>query len=222
MSRRGIIKSDMAKQTAKTTGDIKQRSKLQRVFPWILIVCSVLALISSFSIMTEKLASLENPNHTSVCDINPVISCGTVSSTDQAHAFGFPNQYIGFVGFTIFGTVGAALLAGAQFRRWFWVGLQLGALAAVGFIHWLIYQSVYTIGSLCLFCMLLWVAVIPLFWYVTLYNLREGHIRLPKGAGWQKFGNFIQRHHLDILIAWYLIIAVLVLQHFWYYFGTLV
>lgn len=209
----------MAK-TATSKTSKQGSSKLQRFLPWILIIGATIALICSFIIMSEKLEVLENPNHSTVCDINPVISCGSVMRSDQANAFGFPNPIIGLVGFPILITIGFALLAGAQLKRWFWVGAQLGTLFAAGFIHWLFYQSVYNINALCLFCMTVWAVVMPMFWYLLLYNLREGHIKLPKG--WGKFGDFLQRHHLDILITWYIVIAALILKHFWYYFGTLI
>lgn len=66
--------------------------------------------------------------------------------------------------------------------------------------------------------MVVWTVTIALFWYVLLYNLRVGNIALPgklKGAS-----DFLQRHHADILILWYLIIAGLIVQHFWYYIRT--
>lgn len=59
-------------------------------------------------------------------------------------------------------------------RRWFWLGLQAGTTAAVVFIHWSIFQSLYRIDALCPYCMVVWVVTIPLFWYTTLHNLRAG------------------------------------------------
>ena len=69
--------------------------------------------------------------------------------TDQASAFGPPNPFIGIAGFSVFVTVGVALLSGARLAKWFWLGLQLGATFAVVFVHWLIDQSLYEIGKLC-------------------------------------------------------------------------
>jgi hypothetical protein len=66
--------------------------------------------------------------------------------------------------------------------------------------------------------MVVWVATITIFWYVSLYNLRHGHIKTP--ARLSAAGAFLQRHHLDILIVWLLVIVALILKHFWYYFGS--
>jgi hypothetical protein len=66
--------------------------------------------------------------------------------------------------------------------------------------------------------MIVWVVTITAFWYVTLYNHDQKYIRLPKGK-LQSAHDWVRRHHLDILILWFLIIAGLILKHFWYYYG---
>jgi len=138
-------------------------------------------------------------------------------TTSQASVFGFANSLIGIVGFAALMTVGLALLAGAKFKRWFWLLVQLAATFGVVFIHWLIFESLYRIGSLCPYCMATWAVVIPIFWYVTLYNLQLGNVAAPKRL--QRLGKFVLRHHGDILIVWYLIIIGLALHRFWYYFA---
>jgi hypothetical protein len=125
---------------------------------------------------------------------------------------------IGLGAFPVVAVIGGALLAGAKFKRWFWLGFNAGLLYAVGMVHWLFFQSVYRIHSLCPWCMVVWVVTITSFWYVTLYNIDQKNIVLPKGRTRSVYA-FIRRHHLDILIAWLLIIAVLILKHFWYYYG---
>jgi len=200
----------------------KQSTKkwtLERVLPWLLVAAGIIGTICACIIMFDKLQILKNPDYVVSCDINPVISCGSVMRSDQAEAFGFPNPFLGLIGFPIVATVGAAMLAGARFKRWFWIAVQLGLVFAVGFVHWLFFQAVYRINALCPWCMVVWTVSIAAFWYVLLYNLQTGVIKTP--LRWKRFVAFIHRHHLDILILWYLIIIVLILKHFWYYFGTL-
>ncbi len=191
---------------------------LQQALPWILVVAGVIGLACSLIIMYDKVALLENPNFKPNCDLNPVVSCGSVMQSDQASAFGFPNPFIGIVGFSVVIATGVAILAGAtKLKRWYWLGLEFGTIFAIAFIHWLFFQSVYRIGALCPYCMVVWVMAITLFWYVTLYNIQMGHIRLK---GWlQKLGFFARRHHLDIIVFWLLVIAAFILKHFWYYYG---
>ena len=141
-------------------------------------------------------------------------------ATGTASAFGFPNSFLGLAGFAVVICVGMALLAGASFKRWFWQGLQVGVTLGLAFIIWLFFQSVYRIGALCPYCMVVWSATIPIFWYVTLYNLREGHIKTPARLG--RLVAFTQRHHGDILLVWFGVIIALILNHFWYYWKTLI
>lgn len=196
------------------------QSKLERFLPWILVIGGVIGLVCSFIIMFEKIQLLGDPNYSISCDINPVISCGSVMQSEQAEVFGFANPFLGLVAFPVLITIGMAILAGAKFKKWFWIGLQLGTIFGVVFVHWLFYQSVYNIGALCPYCMVVWAVTIAVFWYVTLYNLRMNHIKIPgKFLGAEAF---VQRHHLDILLAWYLVVVLLILVRFWYYFGSIV
>ncbi len=192
------------------------KSKLQRCLPYLLLVGGFLGLLASFVLTVEKIKLLQDPTYVPSCNISPIISCGSVMSTDQASAFGIPNSLFGIAGFAAIVAIGVALLAGAKFMRWFWRYVQLGVLMGLFFVHWLFFQTVYTINSLCPYCVLVWIVMIPMFWFVTLYNLREGHISLPK-----RLNNFLQKHHTDILIAWFLVLMGLVLNHFWYYWKTL-
>lgn len=190
---------------------------LEKTLPYILIVIGIIGFIMSVVIMQEKINMASNPNYIPSCNINPVVSCGTVMKSAQSHAFGFSNPYIGLAAYPAAVVVGVAILAGARFKRWFWVLFNIGFVFAVGFVHWLFYQTVYEIHAVCPFCTGVWATSIIGFWYVTLYNIDKGHIVLPtkakKGYAW------VRRHHLDLLVLWFLILAGLILKHFWYYYG---
>lgn len=196
----------------------KKRTPLAKVLPWLLIIAGVIGLICSFIIMYEKLELLQNPAYTPSCDLNPVISCGSVMASEQSNAFGFPNPIIGLISFPIVITTGVVLLMGVQLRRWYWTGLQLGTLFGVAFCHWLFFQSVYRINALCPYCIVVWAVTITSFWYVLLYNIQLNFAKLPPSM--EKFAVFIRVHHADILLLWFLVIAGLILKHFWYYYGT--
>ncbi len=191
---------------------------LARALPWILIVGGIIGLLCSGIITYDKIQLLQNPNFRPNCDLNPIISCGSVMQSKQAQAFGFPNTFIGLAGFAVVVTTGVVLLAGAgKLKRWYWLGLQLGLLFGIGFVHWLFFESVYRIGTLCPYCMVVWTVTIIMFWYTTLYNIQVGHIKLTGRL--QQIAYFARRHHLDILVLWLLAIAALILKHFWYYYG---
>jgi uncharacterized membrane protein len=191
---------------------------LPKVLPYILLIGGIIGYACAFIILFDDFRLLHNPHYIPSCDLNPIISCGNVMQSKQATVFGFPNPFIGLGAFPVLAVIGLGIFAGAKFKRWFWLGLNAGLVFAVGFVHWLFFESVYRIHSLCPWCMVVWVVCITTFWYVTLYNIDQKYIRLPKGKT-KQFYAWIRRHHLDILILWFLIIAGLILKHFWYYYG---
>lgn len=194
--------------------------RLARAMPFLLIMSGIIGFICSFVLTVDKFNLLANPNFRPNCNLNPVISCGSVMSSAQGSAFGFPNPFLGLAAFAIVGTVGVGMLAGAKYKHWFWLALNGGLLFALGFVHWLFYESVYRINSICPYCALVWITVITTFWYVTIYNTREGHLPIPRHL--VGVADFARRHHFEILLVWILIIAILTLKHFWYYYGKFI
>lgn len=197
--------------------DTKQFDKLM---PWLLTLGGSIGLTSAFILTLEKLAIIKDPTHQLSCSLNPVLSCGSIITSDQASLFGFPNPLIGLMGFAVVITIGMGLFAGATYKKWFWQGLLLASGIAVIFVHWLIYESLYSLGALCIYCMVVWTITIPIFWYTKLYCLQKKYIKTPKQ--FKGLEEFIQRHHLDILIGWYLIVIALIIENFWYYWSTLI
>jgi uncharacterized membrane protein len=187
-----------------------------RSFAWLLVVTGALGLLGSFVITVDKFKLLEDPGFAPSCSINPVLSCTNVMRSEQASAFGFPNPLIGLAAFGAVTAIGAGLLAGAHYRRWHWIGLNLGTLFGAGFCMWLMTQALFEIGALCLWCMLVWAATIAMFWYTTVHNLRHGIIRAPRGlvAG-------ILELHWTVPVTWYLVIVMLIATRFWSYWQTL-
>jgi uncharacterized membrane protein len=177
-----------------------------RGFAILLIICGSLGLLASAVITHDKMELLANPNFQSSCSINPVLSCNNIMKSWQAGVFGFPNPFIGWVAFPVVIAIGAGLLAGARYRRWFWLGLQAGTIFGIGFVTWLQYSSLYDIGSLCLWCCLAWVVTITLFWYTTVQNIRHGII--PVGEGVRR--NVLE-FHWAVPVLWVGIIAMLIL-----------
>ncbi|MCO4254468.1 vitamin K epoxide reductase family protein [Pseudarthrobacter sp. HLT1-5] len=148
----------------------------------LMVITGVIGWIASGILVLEKLEALRDPNHITSCDINPWVSCGDVMKTWQSSLFGFPNMFIGIVAFAVIITTGMALLSGANFARWYWIGLQTGVTLGMVFVGWLWSQALYAIGILCPYCMVVWAMMIPLFIWVTIRNITSGAIRLPARA----------------------------------------
>src|ERR1700704_1316893 len=69
---------------------------------WIfgtMLVFGVTGLIASFVLATEEFHLLKNPDTILSCSFNLVLNCATVMKTWQASVFGFPNMFIGLMGF---------------------------------------------------------------------------------------------------------------------------
>ncbi|MFI6356550.1 vitamin K epoxide reductase family protein [Streptomyces sp. NPDC050743] len=187
-----------------------------RAFAWLLIVSGALGILASFVITLDKFQLLQDPHFSPSCNLSPVLSCTNVMRSTQASVFGFPNPMLGLLTYPVVVALGFALLAGARFRRWFWLGLNAGTLFGAGFCMWLMTQALYEIGALCLWCCLAWAATIAMFWYITAHNLRHGIIRAPRGvvAGALEF-------HWVVPVTWYLAIVMLIATRWWYYWQTL-
>ncbi len=191
---------------------------LKQSLPYIMIAAGVVGLLASLMLTHDKIQVLQNPDYDPFCNINPIFSCRSVMVTEQASLLGLPNTVFGVIGFTALVTLGFLLAAGAQIKRWLWLVVQLSATVGVIFMHYLFFQAVYRINAICLWCFATWIVVIPVFWYITLYNLREGHIRLKN----DKIATFLQKHHGNMLLAWYGVIFMILLVEFWYYWETLI
>lgn len=192
---------------------------LRDSLPYIFIIMGLAGLMASFVLTYDKIQVLMNPNYDPGCNINPILSCGSVMKTEQASLLGVPNTVFGLMAFTALITLGFILLAGAKLRRWIWVVAQLAATAGVVFMHYLFFQGVYRINAICPWCFVVWMVTIPIFWYLTLYNLREGNITSPKRL--KSLTTWMLKNHGNVLIVWYLVILGIILERFWYYWSTL-
>ncbi|MFC9087419.1 vitamin K epoxide reductase family protein [Nocardiopsis dassonvillei] len=192
---------------------------ISRALPWLLTLGGGAGLLAALALLVERTRVLADPGHVPACSLNPVLSCGTVMATPQAEVLGVPNPVIGVVCFAVVTTVGAALAAGARLDRWFWLGLQAGVVFGAVFVHWLIFQSLYRIGALCPYCVVVWAVTVPLFWYVTLHNVRSAHLPAPAWAAGPL--DLLARNHTVVLTVWALAVVGAVAQAFWTYWSTL-
>jgi uncharacterized membrane protein len=190
-----------------------------RALAWVLLVGGLVGALAAFVLTVEKLALLADDSYVPSCSLNPILNCGSIMRTDQAELLGFPNPLIGLVAFPVVAATGAALLAGARMRRWYWLGLQVGATLGVVFVGWLVFQSLYRIGALCPYCMAVWAVVLPIVWYVTLHNARAGHLgHAVRDSRWARL---LTTNHAVLLTTAYLLVTALIAVRFWEYWVSL-
>ncbi len=198
--------------------DIIKNLRFKQVFPWILVIGGIIGLLASSILTIEKMHVLANPSYQPSCSISPVVACSPVMTSWQANTFKFPNMFVGLAGFGMVWAVGMMLLAGAKnLKKWFWWCFQAGTLFGTLFITWLQYSSIYNIQKLCIYCMVVWVVTIPIFWATLSYNLREKNIKMS-GV----LGKFLLENPGKLIALHYLIIIVLIFTHFAEYFHTLI
>ncbi|GAA3372635.1 vitamin K epoxide reductase family protein [Streptomyces sannanensis] len=197
-------------ETAPDRADRPEAVGAGRGFGRLLVVTGAAGLLASWVITLDKFKLLEDPSFTPACSLNPVVSCGSIMKSEQAAAFGFPNPMLGLVAYGMVICVGAGLLAGARYRRWFWLGLNAGTVFGVGFCTWLQFQSLYRIGALCLWCCLAWVATLVMFCYVTTHNITQRLLPAPEGLR-----RGLTEFHWVAPLLWTGSIGMLVLTRWW-------
>jgi uncharacterized membrane protein len=178
---------------------------------FLFIVTGLAGLYAAFQLTLERFVLVADATAKLSCDINPFVACSTVIQSAQGSTFGFPNPLLGLMGFAAPVVVGASLLAGARFARWYWALFNVGLLGAFVFIHYLMVQTVFFIGALCPYCLLVWLVTIPLFWYGTINNLAR-NFGLRGGA--QNFFRKLLPFTWMIVLVNYLVIILLIVQNF--------
>jgi uncharacterized membrane protein len=180
---------------------------------WVL-VAGVVGLAAAITLTIEKIEILINPDYVPSCSINPVLSCGSVMITPQASAFGFPNPLIGIVSFAVIVVTGVLAVAKVRLPRWYWGGLAFGTLLGVAFIHWLIFQSLYRIGALCPYCMVVWAITVPLLVVVAAIAMQP---QLENGVA-----RFIYQWRWSLVTLWFTALILMILVRYWNYWSTLI
>ena len=184
---------------------------------WWVLIAGVIGLIASSTLTVEKIKILLNPSYVPSCNINPIVSCGSVLTTPQASVLGFPNSLIGIAAFTVVVVTGVLVVTKVPLPRWYWIGMAAATLAGAAFVHWLIFQSLYRIGALCPYCMVVWVATISLLVVVASIAFR------PAG---ESRGSAVTRElyhwRWSIATLWFTAVFLLILTRFWDYWSTLV
>jgi len=179
-----------------------------------LVVLGAVGLLAAFTLTVDRIRLLEDPSYTPSCNFNPVLSCGSVMVTDQAAVLGFPNPLLGILGFSVVMTLGVVLATGARVPAWVLGGLAAVSLVAWGFVHWLAFESLYSINALCPWCLAVWAVTAPIALWSVLVALRVTVGGRAVAAVWSA--------RYLVLLCWYLLVVVLVLERFWDYWSTLV
>lgn len=209
----------MSAQTAERSGDLAPAAaggvRVPVLSAWWVLIAGGIGLLASMALTVEKIDILANPSYVPPCNINPVLSCGSVMVTPQASAFGFPNPLLGIASFAVVVVAGVLSVAKVPLPQWFWIGLTAGVLVGAVFVHWLIFQSLYRIGALCPYCMVVWAVTITLLVVVSSIALR------PSLAGSNAVVRLLFQWRWSITALWFTAVFLLIMVRFWDYWSTL-
>ena len=178
---------------------------------WVtMLVASLASLVASFVLSVDALRLAEDPNADLGCNINTVISCGTVAGAWQSQLLGFPNAFLGLVTEPVVITLAVASLGGVRFPRWFMLVAQAFYTVGLVFAYWLFHQAMFDIGALCPWCLLVTLATTLVFFELTYVNIRDDNLFLPRGVQ-QRLTAFI-RSDLDLVlvVVWVLVLVLAV------------
>lgn len=190
------------------------RVAVPRSSAWWVLVAGVVGLAAALTLTIEKIELLINPDYVPTCSINPVLSCGSVMITPQASLFGFPNPLIGIVAFSVVLVTGVLAVSKVNLPRWYWAGLAAGTLLGTVFVHWLIFQSLYRIGALCPYCMVVWAVTVPLM-------VVAASIAIQPQRSASAVLRTIHTWRWSLVTLWFTGVLLLILQRFWNYWSTL-
>ncbi len=107
-------------------------------------------------------------------------------------------------------TIAVASLGGVRFPRWFMLSAQVVYTIGVVFAYWLFAQSMFVIGALCPWCLLVTVSTTLVFTTLTHVNIRDRNLPLPPRV--QERAQWAIEHEVDVVVVWtwLLVLAALV------------
>lgn len=143
---------------------------------WVMTVTGAMGAFASAQLGLAELELARDPLASLSCDINPLVGCSTFLGSWQGALFGVPNSYLGLAFFVGVMALGLVLLSRGTFGRWLWRALAAGVALGVVWLFWFQYQSFVEARVLCPWCVVVWVALIPLAVMVIAGAVQGGHI----------------------------------------------
>jgi uncharacterized membrane protein len=191
-----------------------------KALPYYALFAGVVGAIASLALSVDKLKLLEDPNYDPACDINPILSCGSVMESAQASAFGIPHSFFGLIIFGALIAFGVLLIAGGKFASWLWHIASVVAFFGFLGVLYLAYQSFFELNTLCPWCMVVWVVSVPVFMGIISYDIRN-NINLKKLKPLQaRFLTFVEKENVLIMFILLMVYLLLVLTRFWDYWSS--
>ena len=171
----------------------------------VITLAGIVGFLASFLQMIEKIELLKNPNSALFCNINAVFSCSNILNVWQSSVFGFPNSLMCVTFFAIMMTAGIIGWTGSSMNKKLRLIFMGMSLFFVGFGFWYLWQSIFVVGALCIFCIFCYGAVLA----ISGAWLRLNYKDLSLNKNNKQILDRIVRSNYDI--AFWLLIAVIII-----------
>lgn len=174
---------------------------------WSMLVGSILSLIASLVLSIEAIELAKNEHAVLSCSVNAVINCASVGLHPSAHLLGFPNSFLGLISEPVVMTVAIAGLAGVKFPRKFMFVAQI--FYTIGFIFalYLLYTSMFVIGALCPWCLLVTLTTTLVWFAITRYNIRENNLYLSPRVS-RALHRFTEKNYDKFVMALLIVVII--------------
>lgn len=182
--------------------------KRQRWLSVGLLTLGGIGLLASIVLTVETVKVMQDPGYAPSCSVNPIFNCASVMKSDQAAVFGIPNPVFGMLGFGALMAMSILLLVDVRLYRWMWYCALAVAAIGVVFVHYLIFESLFVLRTICPWCFVVWLTVMGIAWTTVRYVVEARYIT---NAKWVKY---VKQYSLLTLAVWCVCLLVLILWQF--------
>ncbi|WP_265520342.1 vitamin K epoxide reductase family protein [Oerskovia flava] len=179
-----------------------------------MLVFALLSLTAALVLSIEAITLAADPSAQLMCDVNAVLSCGTVGAAWQSALLGFPNSFLGLIAEPVVITIAVAALGGVRFPRWFLFSAQVVYFLGVVLAYWLFYQSMFVIGALCPWCLLITVATTLVFASLLHWNVLEDNLYLPARAQARMLAFVRSGSYTYLTATWLVLLAIAIVAKY--------
>lgn len=118
--------------------------------PWLQIITLVLAL-AGLGVSTYLTIAHFTESALAGCSESGLVNCTKVTTSPESYVFGIPVAVLGLA-FFVFAVAIMSPWAWQSARREIHLARLASMVVAIGFVLYLIYAELFTIGSICLYC----------------------------------------------------------------------
>jgi uncharacterized membrane protein len=181
--------------------------KKEKAIYAVITLAGVIGFLASFFQLLDKIELLKNPSSILFCNLNPVFSCSNILTVWQSSVFGFPNSLMCIIFFVMTLVAGLIGWTGGSITKIMRMVFMGFAWFFVGFGFWYLWQSIFVVGAICIYCVFCYAAVLAISGAWFRLNYRD--LRIYK----------TNQHLIDIILSngfdiafWLMIATVIIIE----------